>query len=72
MVARVGGARGARKSLSAWAVHWPTEATGYGVVISLREALKKWACARESRASVQGFGNVAHYAIELSQRWEEK
>jgi glutamate dehydrogenase len=46
-----------------------TEATGYGVVISLREALKELGVRPENtRASVQGFGNVAHYAIELYQR----
>lgn len=43
-----------------------TEATGYGVVIALREALKELGMRPEStRASVQGFGNVAHYTIEL-------
>ena len=46
-----------------------TEATGYGVVIALREALKELGIRPENtRASVQGFGNVAHYAIELYQR----
>jgi glutamate dehydrogenase (NAD(P)+) len=46
-----------------------TEATGYGVVITLREALKELEMRPEStKASVQGFGNVAHYAIELYQR----
>lgn len=46
-----------------------TEATGYGVVITLREALKELGIRPENtRASVQGFGNVAHYAIELYQR----
>ncbi len=45
-----------------------TEATGYGVVYTLREALRELGCApRETRASVQGFGNVAQYAIELYQ-----
>jgi glutamate dehydrogenase len=43
-----------------------TEATGYGVVFTLREALKQLNIKPESTtASVQGFGNVAHYAIEL-------
>ncbi len=46
-----------------------TEATGYGVVIALREALKELGMRTENtQASVQGFGNVAHYAIELYQR----
>jgi glutamate dehydrogenase len=46
-----------------------TEATGYGVVITLREALKELGMRPENtQASVQGFGNVAHYAIELYQR----
>jgi glutamate dehydrogenase len=46
-----------------------TEATGYGVVITLREALKELSIRPENTvASVQGFGNVARYAIELYQR----
>lgn len=46
-----------------------TEATGHGVVITLREALKEAGMLPEkTQASVQGFGNVAHYAIELYQR----
>jgi glutamate dehydrogenase len=46
-----------------------TEATGYGVVITLREALKELGMRPENtKASIQGFGNVAHYAIELYQR----
>ena len=46
-----------------------TEATGYGVVFTLREALKELGIRPENtQASVQGFGNVAHYAIELYQR----
>jgi len=43
-----------------------TEATGYGVVFTVREALKELDIAPENTlASVQGFGNVAQYAIEL-------
>src|SRR3954468_14408199 len=43
-----------------------TEATGYGVVFTLREALKELGIkAENTKASVQGFGNVAHYAIDL-------
>jgi glutamate dehydrogenase len=45
------------------------EATGYGVVITLREALKGLNLkAEQTQASVQGFGNVAQHAIELYQR----
>ncbi len=43
-----------------------TEATGYGVVFVLREALKELEMdISKTTASVQGFGNVAQYAIEL-------
>jgi len=43
-----------------------TEATGYGLVYTLREALKEHKIRpEETTASVQGFGNVAQYAIEL-------
>jgi glutamate dehydrogenase len=43
-----------------------TEATGYGVVFTLREAMKELGMkAENTTASVQGFGNVARYAIEL-------
>ncbi|MCL4305108.1 Glu/Leu/Phe/Val dehydrogenase [bacterium] len=43
-----------------------TEATGYGVVYTLREALKeKGIKPGDTIASVQGFGNVAQYAIRL-------
>ncbi|MCF7911982.1 MAG: Glu/Leu/Phe/Val dehydrogenase [Candidatus Cloacimonetes bacterium] len=43
-----------------------TEATGYGVVFTIREALRELAInPAETTASVQGFGNVAQYAIEL-------
>lgn len=46
-----------------------TEATGYGLVFTLREALKELKLRPEdTTASVQGFGNVAHYAIELYQQ----
>ena len=42
------------------------QATGYGVVYTLREALKELKLkAGDCTASVQGFGNVAQYAIEL-------
>ena len=43
-----------------------TEATGYGVVYTIREALKELNIdPKDTTASVQGFGNVAQYAIEL-------
>ena len=43
-----------------------TEATGYGLVFTLREAMKEMGLKPENtKASVQGFGNVARYAIEL-------
>jgi len=42
------------------------EATGYGVVFTIREALKEMDVRpQDTRASVQGFGNVAQHAIEL-------
>lgn len=43
-----------------------TEATGYGVIYTLREALKELGIdIKKTKASVQGFGNVAQYAIRL-------
>jgi glutamate dehydrogenase len=43
-----------------------TEATGYGVIFTVREALKELGIrASDTTASVQGFGNVAQYAIRL-------
>jgi glutamate dehydrogenase len=43
-----------------------TEATGYGLVYTLREALKEMKMPIEKTvAAVQGFGNVAEYAIQL-------
>lgn len=45
------------------------EATGYGLVFALREALKELGIRPEdTTASVQGFGNVAQHAIELYNR----
>ncbi len=45
------------------------EATGYGVVFTLREALKELGIRPEdTTASVQGFGNVSQFAIELYER----
>jgi len=46
-----------------------TEATGYGVVFTIREALKVLGVrASDTVASVQGFGNVAQHAIRLYQQ----
>jgi glutamate dehydrogenase (NAD(P)+) len=46
-----------------------TEATGFGVVFTLREALKQLGIrVQETTASVQGFGNVAQYAVRLYQQ----
>jgi len=46
-----------------------TEATGFGLVFVVREALKELGLRPEATtASVQGFGNVARYAVQLYQR----
>jgi glutamate dehydrogenase (NAD(P)+) len=43
-----------------------TEATGYGVIFTVREALKELRVRpRDTTASIQGFGNVAQYAMDL-------
>ena len=43
-----------------------TEATGYGVMFTVREALKQLGLnPQDTTASFQGFGNVSQYAIEL-------
>ena len=45
------------------------EATGYGVIFTVREALKNLDIPPgETTASIQGFGNVAQYAIQLYQQ----
>jgi len=45
------------------------ESTGYGVMIAVREALKDLGIPpAKTRASIQGFGNVAQHAIALFQR----
>ncbi len=45
-----------------------TEATGYGIIYTLREALKVLNMdIKETKASFQGFGNVAQYAARLYQ-----
>jgi glutamate dehydrogenase len=46
-----------------------TEATGYGLVFALREALRLLGLKIDkTAASVQGFGNVAQHAIRLYQK----
>ena len=46
-----------------------TEATGYGLIYTVREALKVLGLEiNGTTASVQGFGNVAQYAIQLYTR----
>ncbi|MCX6154560.1 MAG: Glu/Leu/Phe/Val dehydrogenase [Candidatus Kapabacteria bacterium] len=43
-----------------------TEATGYGVMFTVREALKEMGIdIKATTASFQGFGNVSQYAIDL-------
>jgi glutamate dehydrogenase (NAD(P)+) len=43
-----------------------TEATGYGVMYTVREALHELGIdVKNTKASFQGFGNVSQYAIEL-------
>jgi glutamate dehydrogenase len=50
-----------------------TEATGYGVVYCVREALKLMNMdIAKCKAAVQGFGNVAQYAVELFHRYGGK
>jgi glutamate dehydrogenase (NAD(P)+) len=46
-----------------------TEATGFGVIYVLREALKRLGIQIDkTTASFQGFGNVAQYAVKLYQQ----
>ena len=46
-----------------------TEATGYGVIFTVREALQELNVPpADTTASIQGFGNVAQYAIDLYQQ----
>jgi len=50
-----------------------TEATGYGVIYCVREALKEMGIdIKKATASVQGSGNVAQYAVELFQQYGGK
>jgi len=49
------------------------EATGYGVIFQLREALKdRGIDIKKTKAAVQGFGNVAQYSIELYTKYGGK
>ncbi len=50
-----------------------TEATGYGVVFTIREALKELGIdIKKTTASFQGFGNVSQYGIELYHQYGGK
>lgn len=50
-----------------------TEATGYGVVFCIREALQDMGIdIKKTTAAMQGFGNVAQYAIELYKQYGGK
>ena len=50
-----------------------TEATGFGVVYCVREALKRMGIdIRSTTMAVQGFGNVSQYAVELFTRYGGK
>ncbi len=50
-----------------------TEATGYGVIYTVREALKELGIdIAKTTASVQGFGNVSQYAVKLFQEYGGK
>jgi len=43
-----------------------TEATGYGLIYQLREALKEMGIdIKKTKAAIEGFGNVAQHAAEL-------
>ncbi len=46
-----------------------TEATGFGLVFTIREALKELGLKpQQTTASVQGFGSVARHAVDLFQK----
>ncbi|MFP4528147.1 MAG: Glu/Leu/Phe/Val family dehydrogenase [Candidatus Kapaibacterium sp.] len=50
-----------------------TEATGYGVIYTLREALKEMDMdISKTTAAFQGFGNVSQFAIQLYQQYGGK
>jgi glutamate dehydrogenase len=50
-----------------------TEATGYGLIYTVREALKRLSIdINGATASIQGAGNVSQYAAELFSRYDGK
>ncbi len=50
-----------------------TEATGYGVIYTVREAMKEMGIPiKGATASIQGAGNVAQYAIDLFEKYGGK
>ncbi len=50
-----------------------TEATGYGVIYTLREALRELGIdVQKTTAAFQGYGNVAQYAVRLYQEYGGK
>jgi len=50
-----------------------TEATGYGVMYTVREAMKELGIdIRQTKAAFQGFGNVAQYAVRLYREYGGK
>jgi glutamate dehydrogenase (NAD(P)+) len=50
-----------------------TEATGYGVVYTIREAMKELGIEiKGATASIQGAGNVAQYALDLFEQYGGK
>ncbi len=50
-----------------------TEATGYGVIYTLREALRELGIdIQKTTAAFQGYGNVAQYAVRLYQEYGGK
>jgi glutamate dehydrogenase len=50
-----------------------TEATGYGVMYTVREALKELGIdIRKTTAAFQGFGNVSQYSVRLYQEYGGK
>ena len=50
-----------------------TEATGYGVIYTVREAMKELGIdIKGATASIQGAGNVAQYAIDLFEQYGGK
>jgi glutamate dehydrogenase (NAD(P)+) len=57
------------KPVSLGGSHGRTEATGFGAVFMIREALKELGIrVKDTRASIQGMGNVAQHCIQLYQQ----